>query len=80
MRKRTTYTTLTLELLTSLSSPSTVAITRVYRLLYQKFDAHMAYVHAMVATIEAMIKASKQIKAYSCIAPYAARDGNMLSV
>ena len=75
MRKRTTYTTLTLELRTSLSSAS-----RVYQLLYQKFDAHMAYVHAMVATIEAMIEASKQIKAYSCIAPYAARDGNMLSV
>ena len=80
MRKRTTYTTLTLELRTSLSSASTVAITHVYRLLYQKFDAHMAYMHTMVAIIETMSEASERIKAYSYIAPYAARDGDMLSV
>ena len=42
MRKRTTYTTLslTLELRTS---TSTVAITHVCQLLYQEFDAHAAY-------------------------------------
>ena len=30
-----------------------------------------------MATIEAMSKASEQIKAYSCIAPSAARDGDI---
>ena len=38
----------------------------------------MAYVHQeYVATIETMSEASKQIKAYSCIALYASRDGDM---
>ena len=43
MRKRSTYTTLTLELHTS---ASTVAITHVCQVLHQKFDTRMAYVHA----------------------------------
>ena len=42
----------------------------------------MAYMHIYyqkhVATIETMSEASERIKAYSCIAPYAARDGDML--
>ena len=67
MRKRTTYTTPTLELHTS---ASTVALTHVCLLLYQEFDARMAYVHVYtttvyiiyqkhVATIETMSKASE---------------------
>ena len=42
MRKRSTYTMLTLELR---ASPSTVVITHVCQLLYQEFDARMGYVH-----------------------------------
>ena len=38
------------------------------------------YYHKHVATLETMSKASEQIKAYSCIAPSAAKDANMLSV
>ena len=78
--ENTMHTTLTQERHTS---GSTVAITHVCQLLYQEFDARMAYVHVYyqkhVATIETMNEASKRIKAYSCIAPSAARDGDMLS-
>ena len=82
MRKRSTYTTLTLELRTS---ASTVAITHVCQLLYQEFDARMGYVHVKyyqkhVATIETMSKVNERIKAYSCIVPSAAWDGDMQSV
>ena len=42
MRKRSTYTTLTLDLRTS---TSTVAITHVCQLLYQEFNVRMGYVH-----------------------------------
>ena len=42
MRKRSTYTTLTLELRTS---ASTVAIAHVCQLLYQEFEPRMPYVH-----------------------------------
>ena len=69
MRKRTTYTTLTLELHTA---ASTVAITHVCQLLYQEIirRAHTLRAHQkLVATIETMSEASEQIKAYPCIAP-----------
>ena len=70
MCKRSTYTTLTLELRMSASS---VAITHVRQLLYQEFDARMAYMHVYStrSNIETMSKASEQIKVYSCIAPSA---------
>ena len=55
MRKRTMYTTLTLELRTSASR---IAITHVCRLLYQEFDARMAYVH--VYTMRSTWQPSRQ--------------------
>ena len=63
MPKRSTYTTLTLQLRTSVP---TVAITHVYQLRYQEFHARMAYVRYQkhVATIETMSEASERIKAY----------------
>ena len=61
----------------------TVAITHVY----QDFDARMAYVHVYIYARGShrdllISKANERIKAkvYSCIAPSAARDGDMLSV
>ena len=67
------------------TSASTVAMMHVCQLLYQEFDARMAYVHVIyyqkhMATIGTMSEASEWIKAYSCIAPFAARDGDMLPV
>ena len=52
-----------------------------------RFDARIGYVHVNtryyqkhVQTIETMSEASGRIKAYSCIAPSAARDSDMQSV
>ena len=61
MCKRSTYTTLALELRTS---ASTVAMMHVCQLLYQEFDARMAYVHVIyyqkhMATIGTMSEASE---------------------
>ena len=69
-----TYTTFTLELCTS---ASTVAITHMCQLLYQEFDMRMAHVH--IYTTRSMWQ-QRVKEAYSCIAPSAARDGDMLSV
>ena len=81
MRKRTTYTTLTLKLRTS---ASTVAITHVSTPVSRirrahGLDAHISY-QKQRATIETMSEESERIKAYSCIAPSASRDADMLSV
>ena len=65
---------------------STVEITHLCQLLYQEFDARMAYIRGsiyyqkQVVTMKTVSDASERIKAYSCIAPSAARDGDMLSV
>ena len=40
----------------------------------------MAYVNVNTTTLETMSEASAPIKDYSCTAPSAARDGDMLSV
>ena len=75
------YTTLNLELHTL---ASTVAITHVSSPVSRIRHAHglraRIYYHKYVAIIETMIKASEQIKAYSCIASSAAKDADMLSV
>ena len=55
-------------------STSVTRIRRAYGLRARK------YYKKYVATIETMSRASEQIKAYSCIAASAARDGDMLLV
>ena len=82
MRKRSTYTTLTLELRTS---ASTVAITHVVSTSVSRIPrahglrARKCY-QKHVATIETMSEVNGRIKAYSCIVPSAGRDGDMQSV
>ena len=81
MRKRTTYTTLTLELRTS---ASTVAIMHVCQLLYQEFDARMAYTCTYILP-EArgnhrdneQSERASELKLIHALLP---RDGDMLSV
>ena len=76
MHKRSTYTTLTLELPTSASTvaDNTCVSTPVSRIRCAHGLRARIYYQKHVATIETVSEA------YSCIAPIAARDGNMLSV
>ena len=77
MRKHSTYSTLTLELRTS---ASTVAIMHVCVSRIRHTYGVAIYVHVNTTRSTWNHRNNERIKAYSCIAPSAAKDGDMLSV
>ena len=81
MRKRSTYTIYAHTGATYFGFNS--SNNDVCRFLFQEFDADLRaharkYYQKHVATIETVSEAIERIKVYSCIAPSAASDGDML--